>query len=97
MALSGDDATDWKGIASAEMFLKEKKANFSNIILNEDYGDGFDKLKISAIPAVFIFGPDGKEMKRFTMDDPNHQFTYEQVEKEVIAMLANSGSSKTTK
>jgi thiol-disulfide isomerase/thioredoxin len=97
MSLSLDDPTDSKAIASAEMFLKEKKATFSNIILNEDYGDGFDKLKISAIPAVFIFGPDGKELKRFTMDDPNHQFTYEQVEKEVIAMLANSGSSKETK
>src|SRR5208337_4943313 len=37
--------------------------------------------------AVFLFGPDGKEMKRFTMDDTRHQFTYEQVEKEVAALL----------
>ena len=33
-------------------------------------GVGFDKLDINAIPAVFLFGPDGKEVKRFTMDDP---------------------------
>ena len=42
---------------------------------------------MSAIPAVFLFGPDGKEVKRFTMDDPNNQFTYEQVEKDVAALL----------
>ena len=49
--------------------------------------DGFEKLNISVIPAVFVFGPDGKEVKRFTMDDPNNQFTYDQVEKAVVALL----------
>ena len=34
-----------------------------------------------------IYSPEGKELKRFTMDDPNHQFTYDQVEKEVAALL----------
>ena len=47
----------------------------------------FEKLKINAIPAVFVFGPDGKEVKRFTMDDPNNQFTYDEVEKAVVALL----------
>ena len=48
---------------------------------------GNEKLNISAIPAVFIFGPDGKELKRFTLDDPNHLFTYDEVEKTVVALL----------
>jgi thiol-disulfide isomerase/thioredoxin len=87
MSLSLDDPTDAKAKASAEAFLNEKKAVFTNVLLNEEYGDGFDKLHISAIPAVFLFTPDGKEFKRFTMDDPDHQFTYEQVEKEVKALL----------
>ena len=75
---------------TAEKFLQEKKAVFTNVLLDEDYGDGFDKLDINAIPAVFLFGPDGKEVKRFTMDDPNNQFTYEEVEKEVVALLEGS-------
>jgi thiol-disulfide isomerase/thioredoxin len=94
MSLSLDDPTDTKAIASAEAFLNEKKAAFTNVLLNEEYGDGFDKLHISAIPAVILFGTDGKEMKRFTMDDPDHQFTYEQVEKEVSVLLQATAAAK---
>ena len=87
ISLSMDDPTDTKAVAAAKAFLEEKKAAFTNVLLNEDYGDGFDKLRISAIPAVFLFGPDGKEVKRFTMDDPDRQFTYEDVEATVVALL----------
>ena len=93
VSLSLDDATDEKAVAKAEEFLKEKKATFTNVLLNEDYGDGFDKLDINAIPAVFLYGPDGKEVKRFTMDDPNDQFTYEDVEREIAARMANATAS----
>ncbi len=48
---------------------------------------GSRSLNIGAIPAVFVYGPDGKEVKRFTMDDPNNQFTYDEVEKSVVALL----------
>src|SRR5271157_3130612 len=87
ISLTLDDPTDAKAVAAAEKFLRQKKAVFTNVLLDENYGDGFDKLNINTIPAVFIFSADGKEMKRFTMDDPNHQFTYEQVAKEVAALL----------
>lgn len=92
ISLSLDDPTDAKALAAAREFLQEKKAVFANIVLDEDYGDGFDKLGISAIPAVFVFGPDGKELKRFTMDDPNNQFTYEQVEKHIVSLLAGKAT-----
>jgi thiol-disulfide isomerase/thioredoxin len=87
ISLSLDDPTDKAAVAEAERFLKSKKAIFSNVLLDESFGEGFEKLNINAIPAVFIFGPDGKEMKRFTMDDPNNQFTYDEVEKAVQALL----------
>ena len=67
--------------------LKDKKAAFTNVLLDENFGEGFEKLKINAIPAVFVYGPDGKEVKRFTMDDPNNQFTYDEVEKAIVALL----------
>lgn len=88
ISLSLDDFEDAKALAAAEKFLREKRADFTNVVLKEEFGAGYDKLDVSAIPAVFLFGPDGKEVKRFTMDDPNDQFTYEQVEKEVAARLA---------
>ena len=97
ISLSLDDPSDAKAVAAAEKFLQEKKAAFTHVLLNENYGDGFDKLDINTIPAVFIFDPSGKEVKRFTMDDPNHQFTYEQVEKEVNALLGGSSSDASGK
>jgi thiol-disulfide isomerase/thioredoxin len=87
ISLSLDDPADSAAVKEAERFLKEKKAAFTNVLLNENFGDGFDKLNINGIPAVFIFGPDGKEVKRFTMDDPNNQFTYDDVEKAVANLL----------
>ncbi len=87
ISLSLDDPTDAKAIASAEGFLRDQKATFTNVLLDEEFGEGYEKLDISAIPAVFLYGPDGKEAKRFTMDDPNHQFTYEDVEREVVERL----------
>ena len=87
ISLSLDDPSDKAAVAEAEKFLKAKKAAFTNVLLDENFGEGFEKLKINAIPAVFVYGPDGKELKRFTMDDPNNQFTYDEVEKAVIALL----------
>lgn len=87
ISLSLDDIEDKKALKSAEQFLKEKKAAFANFYVDEEFGSGFEKLDISAIPAVFLYGPDGKEIKRFTLDDPDNQFTYDDVEKAVQAIL----------
>jgi len=87
ISLSLDDPSDKAAVAEAEKFLKEKNAVFTNVLLDENFGEGFEKLNINAIPAVFVYGPDGKEVRRFTMDDPNKQFTYEQVEKALGALL----------
>jgi thiol-disulfide isomerase/thioredoxin len=89
ISLSLDDPSNEAAVAAAAKFLKAKNAVFTNVLLNEPSGDGdgFDKLNINAIPAVFLYGPDGKEVKRFTMDDPDNQFTYDEVEKTVAALL----------
>jgi thiol-disulfide isomerase/thioredoxin len=87
ISLSLDDPTNKAAVAEAERFLKEKKAVFTNVLLDESPGEGFEKLNINAIPAVFLYGPDGKEVKRFTMDDPDNQFTYAQVEKVLASLL----------
>ena len=86
ISLSLDDREDPKALKLAEAFLREKKAAFPNFYVDEE--SGFEKLGIGAIPAVFLFGPDGKELRRFTMEDPDNQFTYEDVEKAVEALLA---------
>jgi thiol-disulfide isomerase/thioredoxin len=87
VSLSLDDPTEPKAVDEATQFLRESKAAFTNFLLDETQEDAFDHLKINGIPAVFLFGPDGKELRRYTMDDPDNQFTYEQVERDVAAML----------
>jgi thiol-disulfide isomerase/thioredoxin len=89
ISLSLDDPSDKAAVAEAEKFLKEKNAQFTNVLLDENFGEGFEKLNINTIPAVFIYGADGKEVKRFTMDDPNNQFTYAQVEKALASLLGD--------
>ena len=87
ISLSLDDTEKPKKIAEARTFLTEQKAVFTNLVLDETADVAFERLNISAIPAVFLFGPDGKEVKRFTLDDPNKQFTYDEVEKAIQAEL----------
>ena len=91
ISLSLDDTSNLKDVEAARDFLSKKKATFLNVLLDEEFGVGYEKLNINAIPAVFLFGPDGKEVKRFTMDDVNNQFTYEQVEQEMAKIFSKSG------
>lgn len=94
ISLSMDDPSDPKALKEANAFLKEKKAVFTNWLLDEEPDAAFEKLKLRTIPAVFLFGPDGKELKRYTMDDPDDQFTYEDVEKDVQDLVAGKPLAK---
>lgn len=89
VSLSVDDPTDKKAAADALAFLKEKNATFTNVLLNEEEGVAFERLKMQAIPAVFLFSPDGKVVRSFTLDDVDNQFTYEDVEKAVVEILGS--------
>ena len=87
VSLSLEDPDDAAAIKEAKKFLESKKSTIINSLLDEGSGGGFEKLNINAIPAVFVYGPDGKEVKRFTMDDTKNQFTYDEVEKAITALL----------
>jgi thiol-disulfide isomerase/thioredoxin len=87
VSLSLDDSTDAQAVAAARKFLEEQQATFTNYLLTDEQGTAFEKLSVNTIPSVFLFSPEGQEIKRFTWDDPNNQFTYEQVEQTVAAML----------
>jgi|GEM_PF-691975 len=86
-SLSFDEPTETKQVEAAKSFLAAQKAEFPNYLLDEEFGVGNEKLGINTIPAVLVFGPDGKEIKRYTMDDPDKQFTYEEVENDIVSML----------
>ena len=88
MSASLDDRDDPKAVAEARKFLKEKGATFPNFLIDEEFPGAYEKFDIGPIPAVFLYGPDGKEVKRFTLEDASNQFTYDQVEKVVKELLA---------
>jgi thiol-disulfide isomerase/thioredoxin len=94
VSLSLDDPSDAKAVAAARKFLKAQQATFLNVLLDEEFGVGFEKLDINAIPAVFVYAPDGKLVKKYSLDDPNNQFTYAEVEKDVAALLDGKTASR---
>ncbi len=97
ISLSMDDLSDAKAVKEATDFLVSQKAVITNLIMNESQDVAFDKLEISAIPSVFLFDSEGKEVHRFTLEDPNDQFTYAQVEQAVEALLAGKAIPKFSK
>lgn len=88
VSLSLDDPTEPKAMKEVTKFLTAKGATFPNYVLDEEPTDAFDRLKVGGVPAVFFFGPDGKEILRFSGDDAENPFTYEDVEKAAEALLA---------
>jgi hypothetical protein len=69
-------------------FRTKQKADFANYLLDEESGVWQNKWKIKAPPAALVFGPDGKLARKFDNDDPDHEFTYEDVEPVVRKLLA---------
>jgi thiol-disulfide isomerase/thioredoxin len=64
-----------------ETFLTKEKAVCTNLLCTEASDKLFQQLELSSIPAVFVYGRDGKLAKRFDdsllEDDEEDAFTYE--------------------
>ena len=91
VSLSLDPPDEPAAVAAAEAFLRQQKAAFTNLRLADDPTIVYETFDFAAIPAVLLFRPDGSLLRKFTMDDPNHQFTYDEVEKAIEADLAGNG------
>jgi thiol-disulfide isomerase/thioredoxin len=59
-------------------FLTKKGATFQNVLLNVESDTLFETIELASIPAVYVFGTDGKLAKRFDNDNakPGEDFTY---------------------
>lgn len=59
-------------------FLTKQNATFQNVLLNVESDVLFEKIELASIPAVYVFGSDGKVAKRFDNDNakPGEDFTY---------------------
>jgi thiol-disulfide isomerase/thioredoxin len=72
-------------------FLTQQRATFPNVLSSVPADELFDKMKLGAIPAVYVFDRDGKLAKRFDNDSiksEDEAFTYRDVNKLVEQLLA---------
>lgn len=64
-----------------EAFLKKQQAQFVNILCTDESDMFFAEQELSSIPAVYVFGADGKLAKRFDesllQEGREEAFTYE--------------------
>ena len=74
-----EDPEEPEAIESAKGFLIKQKADFEHYFMNENLMLSFDKLDLLGIPAVFIYDADGQLSQRLTGDNPNKQFTEEDI------------------
>jgi thiol-disulfide isomerase/thioredoxin len=74
-------------------FLQEQDASFDNVLLNVPSDELFEKIELSSIPAVYVYGRDGKLVKRFDSESAENlktdeeAFTYADVNKVVQGLL----------
>ncbi|MCB1054578.1 MAG: hypothetical protein KDD11_03600, partial [Acidobacteria bacterium] len=87
LSLSLDDREDPGALRRAAAFLAEQKADFRHYRLDEPVLDGFDMLGLLGIPAVLVFDREGALSRKLTTDDPNDQFTEQDVVKAIEELL----------
>jgi len=71
-------------------FLEKQGAGFQNLLASEPAEELYEKLELASIPAVFVYGRDGKLVKRFDNEQAKSEednFTYEDVNKLVEELL----------
>jgi hypothetical protein len=68
-------------------FLKKLGATFPNYLLDEETEFWQNKWHMNAPPAVFVFDRNGLRAGKFDGNDPNKEFSYDDVEKLVLGLL----------
>ena len=93
VSMSVDDRDDKKAVEDARQFLIRHNATFRNFLMDENILQAFEKLDVGGIPAVFIYDRTGRRRYNLNGDDPDHQFTQQDVEDAVAALVAEPPAS----
>ena len=89
VSMNLDDHNDQPSLKNAEKFLQRMNADFDNFWMNENLMVAFERLNLIGIPAVIIYDRNGNESYRLSGDDPNNQYTGEDIEKAIEELLAH--------
>ena len=86
-----DEPTDQEIAARVTAYLKKERADFENYVLDEPVDVWTKKLATHAVPAVFVFGRDGKLARAYkpirSEDNPNAEVKYKTIEPFVRELL----------
>ena len=81
-----------------EKFLREQNARFDHVLLNVPLLDFLDAVKLNSTPALFVYDPSGKLVRRFDNDDAateEEEFDIDDVAAAVAELLQSSPETKT--
>ena len=78
-----EDPEEPEAIEMAKKFLIKQKADFKHYFMNENLMFSFEKLDLLGIPAVFIYDKKSNLYKKLTGDNPNKQFTEDDIRKTI--------------
>lgn len=87
VSMSLDDRGDEAAVDRAREFLERQRATFPNFLMDEKVLEGFEKLDLMTVPAVYVYAPDGTLFRKLTADHPDRQFTEEDVETAILELL----------
>ena len=89
-----EDPEESKAIEKAKRFLIKQKADFAHYFMNDNLMQSFEQLDLLGIPAVIIYDQTGQQTHKLTGDNPNKQFTeqdiYDAVNGLIVAQYKNN-------
>lgn len=89
VSLSLDDREDEASIVFARQFLEKQKAGFAHYLLDENVIDGMDMVGVQTIPAVNVYDRRGELAFALNNNDPNRQFTDQDIDSAIQSLLAS--------
>ena len=88
MTLNLDDPQDQSGIDWANDFLNRMGGEFAHFHLDENLSRSFEALDLKSLPVVLVYDDQGTERFRLTNDNPNTQFSEDDVERAIRQLLS---------
>jgi thiol-disulfide isomerase/thioredoxin len=88
IAFALDDVDDAGAMRQAEAFVREQGGRIEHYVTSQEIPVAFDKLGLLGIPAVHLYDRGGNLAVKLTADDPNAQFTDEDVARAIAELVA---------
>lgn len=87
ISLNLDEPSDTEAIEWSNNFLQKMNADFPNYHLNENMMLSFERLELLGIPVVIIYNQQGEQAYKLTGDNPNRQFSEDDVQVAIKSLL----------